>query len=379
MGSGFVIDDSGAIVTNYHVTSPSDMAYAKFTDDTRYEVAGYLAVKPEWDLAVLQLKTKPADLRVLTLAYDKKPREASRVMAVGSPLGHTFVPTSGIVGRVVQAAQLPDSARMFVRLQTGDDEQFWIEHDAKIAPGNSGGPLFNMAGDVIGVNSWVDSSVNFGYAIWSWYVHDLLNKKLPQVAPLSMYKKLEAGPGDSFADILKPEMLQELFDEMEAMKWHPTDAGQFGRVQEFARLVSMGRNGVALGMPKDVPAKAIELSAKLAGMTWNEEEQIKPINSRAVAELSKPATGTMLFGKIKFKQKARSQAGAITLLIVEVEGESQLVAVPASGGEAALSDGTLCLVTGLVSTVTVPFASPSEGRMDATLLEVPSVLPIKAE
>jgi S1-C subfamily serine protease len=367
MGSGFVVDPAGVLVTNYHVTSSSDLAYAKFTDGSRYEVAGYLAVKPEWDLAVLQLKEKPPELRVLKLAYDNKPREASKVMAVGSPLGHTFVPTSGIVGRVVQAAHLPDSARMFVRLQTGDDEQFWIEHDAKIAPGNSGGPLFNMAGDVVGVNSWVDESVHFGYAIWSWYVHDLLSKKLPQAEPLSKYKKIEL-TGDSLAADLKPEVLQKLFDELEAIGWHPTDTGQFGRVQEFAKLVSIGRRGAALGLPKAVPAKALELSTRLAAASWKTDEQIKPINKLAVAELSKPATGTMLFGKIKVKQSARSESGSFTLLIVELEGESQLVAVPVSGVEATFAEGTRCLVTGLVSTGTIAFATPAEGRMDATLL-----------
>jgi hypothetical protein len=105
--------------------------------------------------------------------------------------------------------------------------------------------------------------------------------------------------------------------------------------------------------------------------------QIKPINKRATTELSKPSTGTMLFGKIKLKQQARSQSGSVTLLIVELEGESQLVAVPVSGVEATFAEGTRCLVTGLVSTGTIAFATPGEGRMDATLLEVPSVMPIK--
>lgn len=381
MGSGFVVDPSGTIVTNYHVCSGGDMAYARFIDNTRCEVAGYLAVKPEWDLAILQLKDTPQHLRVLDLQYEGKPREASKVMAVGSPLGHAFVPTSGIIGRVVQAAHLPSAARMFVRMQTGDDEQFWIEHDAKIAPGNSGGPLFNMSGDVIGVNSWVDTNVDFGYAIWSWYVHDLLSRKLPQPEPLSKYKKLLDTSGESIVAALRPEVLQKMYDDLEAANWRPTDVGQFGRLQEFAKLMALSQQGSELGLPKAVSAKASELCTRLVSKTWSTTEQIQPINKLAVTELKKLAAGIMLFGKVLFKQTTRTSSGSVTLLAVEIElgGESQLVAMPVSGASAVLADGTQCLIMGLVSTGSIAFATPEMGRRDATLLEVPTVLPIKVE
>lgn len=378
MGSGFVVDSSGVIVTNYHVSSPGDAAYVKFTDDTRYEVSGYLAVKPEWDLAVLQLKDKPANLRVLNLVHDKKPREASKVMAVGSPLGHTFVPTSGIVGRVVQATDLPPGARHFVLHSTGQDEQFWIEHDAKIAPGNSGGPLFNMAGDVVGVNSWVDTQVSFGYAIWSWYVHDLLSHKLPQTAPLSQYKKADASLSSKLAGSdVTAESLQKFYDECEAMKWQPKDAAQYRRVQEFAKVLSVARYADKVGLPKDVSGKAVEVSAKLAGTTWSPAEHIEPINKLATAELSKPTTGTMLFGTIKAKQTSRSSSGPITLLVMTIEGSTEIIAVPVTGVEAAFKEGTSCLMLGIVSTNRIAYATPGEGRVEAYVLEAPIVLPVK--
>ena len=375
MGSGFVVDPSGIIVTNYHVSSPGDAAYVKFTDDSRYEVAGYLAVKPEWDLAVLQLKGKPEHLRVLGLVHDSKPREASEVIAVGSPLGHTFVPTKGIVGKVVQAADLPPSARQFVLEATGHDEQFWIEHDAQIAPGNSGGPLFNRAGDVVGVNSWVDGSVRFGYAIWSWYVYDLLSDKLPSPEPLVKYKKSDVSPGERLVADLTVEGLQKAFDDADALKWSPKTAADYLRFQELGKMLAVGRHADKLGLSKEIAAKSVELSGKLAAKTWTTDENITSINRLAAAELNKPGNGTLLFGKIKSKQSVQR----ITIIMVALEGSGEIVALPVAGVEAALKEGTHCLVMGIISTGTIPFATPEEGRQEARILEpTASVVPVAA-
>ena len=153
LGSGFVIDPSGIIITNNHVIADANEVTVIFTDGQRLK-AEVLGKDTKVDIAVLRVKPdKP--LKSVKFGDSEKMRVGDWVMAVGNPFGLGGTMTAGIV-----------SARNR-NIDSGPYDNY-IQTDASINKGNSGGPLFNMAGEVIGVNTAILSpsggSVGIGFA-----------------------------------------------------------------------------------------------------------------------------------------------------------------------------------------------------------------------
>ncbi|MBM3517164.1 MAG: trypsin-like serine protease, partial [Alphaproteobacteria bacterium] len=154
LGSGFVIDPSGLIVTNHHVIAEADEIAVILSDDTTLE-AKVLGRDERTDLAVLKVEpTQP--LPAVGWGDSDAARVGDWVLAVGNPFGLGGTVTAGII-----SARNRD-------IHAGPYDDF-IQTDAPINRGNSGGPLFNMDGEVIGVNSAILSpsggSVGIGFAI----------------------------------------------------------------------------------------------------------------------------------------------------------------------------------------------------------------------
>ncbi len=154
LGSGFVIDASGVVITNNHVIADADEIIVRFQDDTEL-TATVLGRDPKTDLAVLKVNS-PKPLAALKLGDSDGSRVGDWVIAIGNPFG---------LGGSVSAGIISARARD-IRSGPYDD---YLQTDAAINKGNSGGPLLNMAGEVIGVNSAIFSptggSVGIGFAV----------------------------------------------------------------------------------------------------------------------------------------------------------------------------------------------------------------------
>jgi peroxiredoxin len=161
LGSGFIIDRSGLVATNYHVVSSSAKAYVRFRDGKKVDVAGYRAYDPSRDLAILELSEPPKNLEVLKLAGPESPRQGSEVIAIGHPRGFKFTTTTGIVSGVYTTEELPDNVQYFL---DAPDDNVWIQTTAVISHGSSGGPLLNSRGEVIGINTWITEGLSLGFA-----------------------------------------------------------------------------------------------------------------------------------------------------------------------------------------------------------------------
>ncbi len=155
LGSGFIIDPTGLILTNYHVVKDAEEITVILSDSKQLK-AKVLGKDSKTDLALLKVTTDKS-LPAVRFADSDKIRVGEPVLAIGNPFGLGGSVTSGIV-----------SARNRSLNNTGLFEDF-IQTDASINRGNSGGPLFNAAGEVIGVNSAILSpsggSVGIGFAI----------------------------------------------------------------------------------------------------------------------------------------------------------------------------------------------------------------------
>jgi S1-C subfamily serine protease len=144
LGSGFVIDRAGHIVTNYHVVADADDVSVSFSNRDRVR-ATIVGVDPSTDVAVLKVDEKSRALTPLTLGRSSSVRVGDPVFAIGNPFGLERSLTAGIVSALQRRIDVPTVA------PTAIDEM--IQTDAQINQGNSGGPLLNARGQVIGVNT----------------------------------------------------------------------------------------------------------------------------------------------------------------------------------------------------------------------------------
>ena len=155
LGSGFVIDPSGLIVTNNHVIEGADEIIINFTDGTKLKVTKILGHDPKTDLALLKVEPKKP-LHAATFGDSGKMRVGDWVMAIGNPFGLGGSVTVGIISATKRD------------INAGPYDDF-LQTDAAINRGNSGGPLFNMDGQVIGVNTAIISptggSIGIGFAV----------------------------------------------------------------------------------------------------------------------------------------------------------------------------------------------------------------------
>jgi len=154
LGSGFVIDPSGIVITNNHVIAEADEIIVNFADGTKLK-AELIGRDEKVDLAVLRVKPK-TPLKAVNFGDSDKTRVGEWVMAIGNPFGLGGSVTVGVV-----------SARnRNIESSLYDD---FIQTDAAINRGNSGGPLFNLQGEVIGINTAIFSqtggSIGIGFAI----------------------------------------------------------------------------------------------------------------------------------------------------------------------------------------------------------------------
>jgi serine protease Do len=141
LGSGFIVSTDGTILTNAHVVDGADEVTVKLTDKREFK-AKVLGVDKSSDIAVLKIDAQ--GLPVVKVGRAAETRVGDWVLAIGSPFGFENTATAGIVSG--KSRSLPDGSYVP-----------FIQTDVAVNPGNSGGPLFNMAGEVIGVNSQIYS------------------------------------------------------------------------------------------------------------------------------------------------------------------------------------------------------------------------------
>ena len=157
-GSGFVIDSDGHIVTNDHVVENADSVSVRFWNGDTYN-ASVVGTDPSTDLGVIKVDAPSSILHPVSLGNSSSVQVGDPVVAIGSPFGLEETVTSGIVSALHRQIQALNQFTINDTIQT----------DAAINHGNSGGPLFNAAGQVIGVNSQIagdtGANVGIGFAI----------------------------------------------------------------------------------------------------------------------------------------------------------------------------------------------------------------------
>ena len=161
LGSGFVIDKAGHIVTNYHVVEHARSVDVSFSNNESMK-AKVVGTDPSTDIAVLQVDAHSRALTPLVLGNSDAVRVGDSVVAIGNPFGYDRTVTTGIVSALQRVIQAPNSYSIDHVIQT----------DAALNKGNSGGPLLDARGNVIGVNSQIaagdsgsSGNIGIGFAV----------------------------------------------------------------------------------------------------------------------------------------------------------------------------------------------------------------------
>ncbi|MFF1547913.1 trypsin-like peptidase domain-containing protein [Streptomyces sp. NPDC058291] len=207
-GTGFVFDTQGHIVTNNHVVAEAvdgGKLTATFPDGKKYnaEVVGHAQ---GYDVAVIKLKNAPSDLKPLTLGDSDKVAVGDSTIAIGAPFGLSNTVTTGIISaknRPVASSDGSGSSSSYMSA---------LQTDASINPGNSGGPLLDASGNVIGINSAIQStgggglggttqsgSIGLGFAIpinqAKYVAQQLIKTGQPVYAKIGASVSLQEGSG----------------------------------------------------------------------------------------------------------------------------------------------------------------------------------------
>ena len=148
-GSGFILDREGHILTNNHVIAGAQIVEVTFSDKKKYK-ASVIGIDKDHDLALLQIKDVP-NLTPATLADSSNLVVGQRVYAIGNPFGFSGTMTRGIIS-AIRSVAMPGGHKIEDAIQT----------DASVNPGNSGGPLLNSRGEVIGITTLIASNPNGG-------------------------------------------------------------------------------------------------------------------------------------------------------------------------------------------------------------------------
>ncbi|MBL8876953.1 MAG: trypsin-like peptidase domain-containing protein [Phycisphaerae bacterium] len=190
LGTAFFIDDTGLAATNFHVIADAISANAVLRDPAAEVPVTLVAVDPGNDIALVRvdvskLATKPPTLRISQV----EPSQGQDVWALGFPRGMSMTVTKGVVNAVRGFDELPADLRKSLKY---DKASRWVQTDCTINHGNSGGPLVDLDGQVIGMNTWAWTSQNNSFfALSALHISALVTTPRTQDVGFDGLKKVE--------------------------------------------------------------------------------------------------------------------------------------------------------------------------------------------
>jgi len=230
-GSGFVWDEYGHIITNYHVIEGASEANIRLNDGRTYQ-ATLAGVSPNHDLAVLKIDVKFDLPPAVPVGTSEDLQVGQSVFAIGNPFGLDYTLTSGIVSALNRSLSA-DSDLIINNL---------IQTDAAINPGNSGGPLLDSAGRLIGINTAIYSPSGAYAGIGFAVPVDTVNRVVPQLIAFGKYTRPSLGI--SMDDDLNTQITNQLGIQGVAILDIHSGSGADKAKLKAARV---GRYGITLG------------------------------------------------------------------------------------------------------------------------------------
>ena len=253
-GSGFVWDNEGHIVTNYHVVQPvvnSRSGEITVTLSDKNLAGTLVGAAPELDLAVVKVTAPKADLKPIPVGTSTGLEVGQKVFAIGNPFGLDHTLTTGIVsalGRTITSV-----------LNTPIEDV--IQTDAAINPGNSGGPLLDSSGRLIGVNTAIYSPSGANAGIGFAVPVDTINRVVPQLIKYGQMRRPVIGVG---LDPRLDGLVARRFGVLGAVIANVAKGSAAARAGLTG--IDLGRNSISVGdVITEIDGKAVKSQAELTG------------------------------------------------------------------------------------------------------------------
>ena len=241
-GTGFIWDEQGHVVTNFHVIQGATRATITLADGSHHE-AVYVGGAPDKDLAVLLLAKTPPKLRPIPLGTSADLQVGQAVLAIGNPFGLDQTLTTGIVSALGREIQSVTRRRIHGVIQT----------DAAINPGNSGGPLLDSAGRLIGVNTAIQSpsgaSAGIGFAV----PVDTVNRVVPQLIARGRLERPDLG-----FEPVSPRLMERAFGPQKGVMVGKVLRGKAAERAGLQGVIAEGRRVLPGDLIQGVNGRAIE-------------------------------------------------------------------------------------------------------------------------
>lgn len=280
VGSGFVIDADGSIMTNYHVIEGARTAEVEFDSGDKAKVVGFTTVDKERDLAIIKIDQGQKPFIQVRVA-NELPQKGEKVAAFGAPRGLSFTASDGIISAIRKTPEFPArSAGTYLQTTT------------PISPGNSGGPLVNMRGEVVGVNSFKMEGENLNFAASATDVREVISGRGDKVTPLSpdalpiVYTEKAFGRAENLAGTTKGNMLLgQIHDAIIMML--PFTFDPSGRVSDNVELQVEKNLIKKAGWTKVTRQSQVKGSTALVVVLiyFQQAEKVKDADKKLVSEL----------------------------------------------------------------------------------------------
>ena len=273
-GTGFLVSAEGYAVTNHHVLQQAVSVKIQTRDGTELQVAGVVGSDPEHDIVLFQVADVPDSLAHLNLVDPGAIKQGEAVTAIGHPSGFQYTATNGIVSAVRSSRELPEE---FQASLGAPETAVWIQTSAAISGGNSGGPLLDSFGNVIGMNTWIVQGRNLGFAIHVNHIMELLQRTSPDPSPFPL-------PG--FGTVTDPEvaaMLEDFQNEYIVFardQWSDEEESTLKKIfgGKEDPMAMYGEKLLELAKEKPNTSTAVQSlvnSAKLLSRSQNRKSQLK--------------------------------------------------------------------------------------------------------
>jgi S1-C subfamily serine protease len=297
-GSGVVLDDEGHVLTNNHVVEGGEEITVSLESEGQMYPAEVVGTEPNKDLALLKVDAPASKLHPLTLGDSSKMEVGDPVVAIGNPFDLQRTVTSGIVSALQREIQAPDGVTIDNVIQT----------DAAINPGNSGGPLINSSGEVIGINSQIETggegsegNVGIGFAI-------PINTAKEEIA------KLESGTADEHGYLgisgatITPELAQafNLPVEEGVLVQQVEEGGPAAAAGIQGATTAASVEGQEFGLGGDI---IVAVNGEAIASTEDLIEKISDSHAGETVELTVNREGQTASASVKLAERPATSAG----------------------------------------------------------------------
>jgi S1-C subfamily serine protease len=297
-GSGIVLDDEGHVLTNNHVVEGGETIQVSFEAEGKMYPAEVVGTEPNKDLALLKVDAPASELHPLTLGDSSKMEVGDPVVAIGNPFDLQRTVTSGIVSALQREITAPDGVTIDNVIQT----------DAAINPGNSGGPLINSAGEVIGINSQIetggegsDGNVGIGFAI-------PINTAKEEIAALESGTADEHGYLGISGATITPELAQafNLPVEEGVLVQQVEEGGPAAAAGIQGATTAATVQGQEFGLGGDI---IVAVNGEPIASTEDLVEKIEDLHAGETAELTVNREGQTATVSVKLAERPATSAG----------------------------------------------------------------------